>query len=55
MLPFYKKKKSSTEDKEMSLWDFPDGLVVMIPHFLEGGTDSPIPGKGTKIPYAAKK
>ena len=39
----------------MSLWDFPDGLVVMIPHFLEGGTDSPIPGKGTKIPYAAKK
>ena len=50
-----KKKKSSTEDKEMSLRDFLDGLVVTIPHFIKGGTGSPIRGQGTKIPHVAKK
>ena len=49
-----KKKKAALKIRNV-LEGFPDGLVVIIPHFIKGSTGSPIPGQGTKIPHAAKR
>ena len=48
-----KKKKAALKIRNV-LEGFPDGFVVIIPHFIKGSTGSPFPGQGTKIPHAAK-